>query len=99
MEEIQEMERHMTRSMHTVARASEKGIRSYRKLSAKSARKKRNGAILDFIPNSGEAMSRSLREASELPSELAQIVNTRQNRRRMRRQLRALSRTLRAWRW
>ena len=28
--EVQEMERHLTRSMHRVARASEKGISSYR---------------------------------------------------------------------
>jgi len=99
LEEIQRMERHLTRSSQTLARSTEKGITTYRKLSSKSAKRKKDGAILDFIPNSGIAMSRSLREASSFPYELAQAMDTPQNRKRLRRQLRALSRSLRAWRW
>lgn len=97
--EVQEMERHLTRSMHRVARASEKGISSYRKRSLRSAEEKKDGAIKDFIPNSGAALSRTLKEISPLPNDLAKMVDTRQNRRRLRRQLRALSRTLKRWQW
>lgn len=99
LEEIQQVERQFARSTHRIARASEKGIASYRKLSTKSAKKKKDGAIKDFIPNSGVAMSRALREASSLPKDFAQMANTKQNRKRLKRQLRALSRTLRVWRW
>ena len=99
LEEIQEMERHLTRSTQRMVRATEKGISSYRKLSLKSAKKKKDGAIRDFIPNSGIAMSHSLREASSLPYDIAQAIDTPQNRKRLRRQLRGISRSLRTWRW
>lgn len=99
LEEIQRMERHLTRSTHRMARATEKGISYYQKLNRRSARKKRDGVIRDFVPNSGLAMSRAMREASPIPYDIARAMNTKQNRRRLRRQLRSLSRTLRAWRW
>lgn len=97
--EFQEMERHLTRSTHRMARATEKGIRYYRKRSRESARKKRDGVIRDFIPNSGLAMSHVMREASPIPFDLARAMNTKQNRKRLKRQLRSMSRALRAWRW
>jgi len=99
LKEIQRMERHLTRSTHRMARATEKGISYYRKLNIKSARKKRDGVIRDFVPNSGLAMSRSMREASPIPFDIARAMNTKQNRKRLKRQLRSVSRTLRAWRW
>lgn len=99
LEEFQEMERHLTRSTHRMARATEKGIRYYRQRSRKSAQKKRDGVIRDFIPNSGLAMSEMMREASPIPFDLARAMDTKQNRRRLRRQLRSMSRALRAWRW
>lgn len=99
LEEVQQMELHMTRAMHRAAQATGQGIRSYQKMSTKSARKKKDGAIKDFIPNVGTAMGHTLEKASPLPGDLAKIINTKQNRKRLKRQLRALSRSLRAWRW
>lgn len=99
LEEVQEVERHLTRSMHRVARATEKGISTYRDRSKESAEKKVDGAVRDFFPNSGAAMSRTLEEISPLPNDLARMMNTRQNRKRLSRQLRAISRTLERWRW
>jgi hypothetical protein len=99
LEEVQRMEGHLTRSAQRMARATEKGITSYRKLSIKSAKKKKDGAIRDFIPNSGIAMSHSMREASQLPYDIAKAMDTPQNRKRLRRQLRGLSRSLRILRW
>jgi hypothetical protein len=99
LEEVQRMEGHLTRSAQRVTRATEKGITSYRKLSTKSANKKKDGAIRDFIPNSGIAMSHSLREASQLPYDIAQAMDTPQNRKRLKRQLRGISRSLRFLRW
>jgi hypothetical protein len=99
LEELQRMERHLTRSTHRMARATEKGISYYRTLNRKSARKKRDGVLRDFVPNTGLAMSRAMREASPIPFDIARAMNTKQNRRRLRRQLRSLNRTLRAWRW
>ena len=99
LEEAQRMERHLTRSTHRMARAVEEGISTYRKRSSRSARSKRDGAIRDFIPNSGLAMSRAMKEASAVPYDLARAMNTQISRKRLRRQLRSASRTLRRWRW
>ena len=76
LEEIQLMERHLTRASHRMARAFEKGIAKYQDSSTKSAKKKRDGAIRDFIPNSGIAMSRALKEAYLVPSDIARAFNT-----------------------
>ncbi len=97
-EETQRMERHLTRSTHRMARAVEEGISTYRKRSSRSARSKKDGAIRDFIPNSGLAMSRAMKEASPIPYDLARAMNTRDQQKRLRRQLRSFSRTLRRWR-
>ena len=99
LKEIQRMERHLTRSAHRMARATEKGITTYRKLSIKSASQKKDGAILDFIPNSGIALSRSLRIASTIPYDISQAMDTPQNRKRLKRQLRSISRSLQTRRW
>jgi hypothetical protein len=99
LEEIQEVERHFTRSMHRLASAAEKGISTYRERSGESAEKKKDGAIKDLIPNSGAALSETIEELSPLPKDLARMMDTKQNRRRLRRQLRGISRTLKRWRW
>ncbi|MBC8504092.1 MAG: hypothetical protein H8D34_04505 [Chloroflexi bacterium] len=99
LEEAQQMERHLTRSTHRMARAVEEGLSTYRKRSSKSARNKQDGAIRDFIPNSGLAISRGMKEASAIPYDLARAMNTQSSRKRLRRQLRSASRTLRRWRW
>ena len=97
LEEIQLMERHLTQASHRMARAFEKGIARYQDGSTKSAKKKRDGAVRDFIPNSGIAMSRALKEAYLIPSDIARAFNTKPMRRRVRRQLRGITRTLRTW--
>ncbi|MCJ7623900.1 MAG: hypothetical protein MUO76_10380 [Anaerolineaceae bacterium] len=95
LEEIQRQERHFTRATHRLVRATEKGISSYRRSSLKSSRKKRDGVIRDFIPNSGKALSRTLRIASPLPNDIARAMDTRLFRRGLKRQIRTLRRTLR----
>ena len=95
LEEIQQMERHLTRASHRMARGVEKGISNYRLKSIKSAKKKRDGAIRDFIPNSGIAMTRALKEVGPVPHDIARTINTKPMRKRIRRQLRGIRRTLR----
>ena len=92
LEEIQIMERHLTRASHRVAKAIEKGIGTYRTRSTNSAEKKQDGAIRDFIPNSGIAMTRALKEIYLAPTDVARAFNTKPMRRRIRRQLRRINR-------
>jgi len=98
LEEIQQTERHLVRASHRMARAVEKGISNYRVESTKSSKKKRDGAIRDFIPNSGIAMAQMLKEVSPIPNDIARALNTKPMRRRLRRQLRGATRMLRTWR-
>lgn len=98
LEEIQQMERHLTRSTHRMAQAIEQGLAAYRKRSDRSARKKKDGAILNFIPDSAWAMSRALEEASPIPYDIARAMSTKRSRQRLRRQLRMATRTLRTLR-
>jgi len=95
LEEIQQMERHLMRASHRMARAVEKGISNYRGESTKSSKKKRDGAIRDFIPNSGIAMTHVLKEAGPIPNDIARALNTKSMRRRLRRQLRGIPQALR----
>ena len=98
-EDAQRWERHLTRSTHRMARAVEEGISTYRTRSSRSARKKKDGAMRDFIPNSGLAMTRAMKEASPIPYDMARAMNTPETQKFLRGQLRSVSRTLRRWRW
>lgn len=91
-EELQHMEKHLVRASDQMAQAVADGISDYRKRSRKSAQEKRDGAIRDFLPNSGLALSRTLSKSSSVPFHLAQAANSKRTRKRVRRQLRALSR-------
>ena len=95
LEEIQAMERHLTRASHRIVRGAEKGIANYRRNSLRSAKKKRDGALRDLIPNSGIAMTHALKEVGAVPNDIAQALNTKPMRRRIRRQVRGLRRSLR----
>lgn len=94
LEELQRSENIITRSTHRMTRAIEKGIATYRKKSRKSASKKKDGTLRDFVPNATLAMSQTLKEASSLPYDLARILNTKKNKRRLKRQIRAISRAM-----
>lgn len=95
LEEIQQMERHLMRASHRMVRSVEQGISNYRVRSAKSSKKKRDGAIRDYLPNSGIAMAHALKEVGPIPNDIARALNTKPMRRRLRRQLRSVTRTLR----
>ena len=95
LKELQQAEQHLTRANYRMARAIEKGLGSYRKRSAKSARKKRDGAVRDFMPKSGLAMSRAMGAASSIPYDFARAVSTKRAQKRLKQQLRVVSRSLR----
>lgn len=98
LEDVQEFEAGISRAIRQAARAVAKGTDRYEKARKKSARKKKDGAIRDFVPNMGEALSESLREASDIPAEVADALNTKSTRRRVRRRIRDVSDALDVWR-
>lgn len=93
--EIQRIERHLTRSSHRVAKGLEKGFSTYIKRRDRSAKNKRDGAVRDFLLNTGWATTRAFREITPIPYDMAKAMDSRG----LRRQLRRVSRAFRVWRW
>lgn len=93
--DLQTVGRRMTKVSSRMARAVSKGVSSYRKASDKSSRKKRDGALRDFNVNVAKSFSRSLRESSRIPADIAKGLSTRGTRKAMRRQIRGAARLIR----
>ena len=91
LKEAQRMERRAADAAERLARAVADGLTVYRKERDKSARKKKDGALVDLIPNAAEGMGEAMRVASKAPVDLAKAVNTK----RVRRQMRAVARMMR----
>ncbi len=71
LKDIQLMERDITKVTHQAVRSLDDGLVAYQKARNKSAKKKRDGAIVDFVPNMGKGVSKTLRTASPIPYDLA----------------------------
>lgn len=98
LKDMQLAGRRMSKVSSRMARSLTEGIDAYRKASDKSTRKKRDGALRDFNINVAKGISRSLRESSRMPFDLAKSMDTRGSRRIIRRQIRAVSRIGRIFR-
>ncbi len=90
--DIQIMERRLTRASHRMAQSIDEGMDTYRKARNKSARKKRDGAIVDFVPNVAKGAGKTLRTASLVPYDLARASYPKIARRIVRGQIRFVSR-------
>lgn len=91
LRDVQKAEGHLAKVSKKAARSISKGVSEYDRQRRKSASKKRDGAVRDFFPNAGLAMSEALGEASDIPTDVAKMLNNRTSRRLLRRQLRMIS--------
>jgi hypothetical protein len=98
LRDLQKSGRSVSKVSSRLARSVSKGMDAYRKASDKSARKKRDGAIRDFGLNMAKGVSKTLRESSRTPYDLARAMSQRGSRRLIRRQVRAASRMARLFR-
>lgn len=98
LEDIQTMEADVLRVSQKAAKAFSKGIDTYQAEREKSAEEKTDGAIEDFMHNSAKAMSASLKEASDIPVDIADSISSDANRKRLRKTLREASKSLDFWR-
>jgi hypothetical protein len=88
-------------AVHVAQRASKamtKGIDTYERERDHSARSKRDGAIEDFINNSAKAGSAYIKEASDIPVDIADSLSRTMPARSLRKGLRRASRMMRVWR-
>jgi hypothetical protein len=97
LEDIQRLEKDVLRVSQRAAKSLSKGIDTYQEERQKSAEEKKDGAIEDFVHNSAKAMSVSIKEASEIPMDIAEAVNKKSYRKRLRQTLRQASRVIRFW--
>jgi hypothetical protein len=95
---IQRAEGDFLRVAKRSARAISKGIDTYDNERRRSAKGKKDGAIEDFMDNSAKAMSVSMKEASEIPLDIAESMSTKSYRNRLRKNLRRASRYIRIFR-
>jgi hypothetical protein len=98
LKDIQTMEGDILRVSQKAAKAFSKGIDTYQHEREKSAEEKTDGAIEDFVHNSAKAMSASLKEASDIPIDIAESINTESYRKRLRKSLKDTSKVIGFWR-
>ena len=99
LEDIQQAEADLLSVMRRATRAVAQGVETYDRERARSAEAKTDGAIEDFPHNSAKALSEMLKEASDIPVDIADAVTTKNYRRRLRRNLQSVSKTLRVFRF
>ena len=98
LEDIQVLEGDMVRVAKRAAKAASKGLDTYDQERQRSAKEKTDGAIEDFFNNSAKATSSFLKEASEIPIDVAEAMNTESYRKRLRKNLRRSSKLMRLFR-
>jgi len=98
LEDIQIFGGNALRIAQKASKAVYKGIDTYQRERGQSLSKKKDGAIEDFVYNSAKAASDFMKESSELPVDLAESLNTKSYRKRLRRGLRRSSKIIRMWR-
>jgi hypothetical protein len=96
--DIQQIEGNATRIAQRASRAVSKGIDTYVHERDRSAREKIDGAIEEVVHTSAAAGSAFMKEASDLPVDLADSLDKTGYRKRLRRALRLASRAMRLWR-
>lgn len=98
LKDVQVLEGNMVRVAKRAARAASKGLDTYEQERQRSAKEKTDGAIEDFFNNSAKATSAYLKEASEIPVDIVEAIDTESYRKRMRRNLRRASKFMRLFR-
>jgi hypothetical protein len=97
LKDIQRLEGDVVHVSQTAARALSKSIDTYEEERKQSAKKKRDGAIEDFIHTSAKATSTYLKESSDIPIDLADSVTRLSLRKKLRKGLRRASKRVMKW--
>jgi hypothetical protein len=84
LQSIQMSEVALTRGANRIASAVSKGLGKYRRSRDKSSRRKRDGMVVDYVPNVGKGISKAVRTGSRLPYDLSRAINHREFRNALR---------------
>jgi len=78
LESIESSEVALTRAANRLADAVSQGIRDYRVSRDRSSRNKRDGMLVDYVPNVGRGISEGIRRGSRIPYDVARAINHRE---------------------
>lgn len=98
LEDFQRAEGDVLRVSQKAAKALSKGIDTYERERQQSAKAKKDGAVEDFVYNSAKATSAYIKEASDIPVDLADSLTNSRMSKRLRKSLRRASRMIGVWR-
>ena len=87
---LEDIEDRVSKSMRRVSKAVNRGVGTYRDKRDKSARKRRDGALLDSYENAAVGVSEALADSSPVLSDIAKAVNTKRLRKRLRKAIRGI---------
>ena len=96
--DLQRAEADLVRVARRATKAVAQGVETYDRERSRSAAEKKDGAIEDFPHNTAKALSETLKEASEIPVDVAEALAPKNYRKRMRRYLKRVSKALRVFR-
>lgn len=85
---LEDIESRVSKSANRVTKAVNKGVSTYRDKRDKSARKRRDGALVDSLENLSRGASKAVKDASPALTDVAKALNTRRLRKRIRKTLR-----------
>ncbi len=98
LEDAQRLEGDLLRVARRSTKALSKGMDKYEQERNRSAKEKKDGAIEDFVDNSAKAASSYMKEASEIPVDIAESLGTKSYRKPVRKNLRRASKIIRLFR-
>jgi len=98
LKDVQRFEGDAVKIARKSAKAFSKGLDTYEQERSRSAKEKKDGAIEDFMHNSAKAASTYMKETSDIPVDIAESMYTKSYRKRLRRNLRRVSRVIRLFR-
>ena len=87
---LEDIESRVSKSVHRVSKAVENGVSTYLEKRDSSARKRRDGALVDIYENAAAGFSKALSESSPVLSDFAEALNSRRSRKQIRRVIRAI---------
>ena len=94
LKDADRIERHLYRAAERTADAADRGLRRYNKSRKSSARRERDGALIDLMPNVARGMAVSAGRVAPVPLDLLRAGMTPSMRRMTRRSVRATARML-----
>jgi hypothetical protein len=88
----EDIEFRVSKAIHRLANAAEKGVSKYQVARDKSARRRRDGALVDIYENAAKGLSRAISKATPATVDVAKALNSKRGRKQMRSVVKSLPR-------